>query len=352
MKIYKRHILFCLFFIVASAGIMQYLYHDSNRTALNAKKSGFTRKVFGNAVSLITEKEADSSFKTLVGAYNNGFAFLGSASRNLLLSDRDMNPIRSEVLPTPSIVKSKNILLSELFNNFVFQYIPNGSRILRTEINSGLQNEIFIPYHFTRCRRLNDSVFVLRAYDKSKMNQEFVLYNIINGFAKTEHKISNKLMDGGLSEDGEILVSPDNRIFYVEYMTNRLLCLDSGLNLLFESRTIDTNTVCKTRVSSTPTGKHNTFAFTGPVKPVNMGGSINNNYLFVHSILRADNERAIDFNNNSVIDVYDSKNGTYQFSFYLPNRDGEKMIGFRVLGNTVVVNYKRHVSVYQLNVFI
>ncbi|HMR19632.1 MAG TPA: hypothetical protein PKA53_10070, partial [Sphingobacterium sp.] len=76
--------------------------------------------------------------------------------------------------------------------------------------------------------------------------------------------------------------------------------------------------------------------------------SVYKGYLFVHSNIRARNDKAKDFLGAATIDVYDLQKPGYAYSFYLPSFQGKKPKDFIVLRNMIVALYDRHVIKYSL----
>jgi hypothetical protein len=85
-----------------------------------------------------------------------------------------------------------------------------------------------------------------------------------------------------------------------------------------------------------------------PAQKVNYNGSISGGKLFLQSMLKADNEYELDFNENSIIDIYDLKNGDYKGSFYIPAYEGKKAHQFQVISHQLYALYGKTVVLYDL----
>ncbi|MCG8318175.1 MAG: hypothetical protein MI921_01620 [Cytophagales bacterium] len=62
----------------------------------------------------------------------------------------------------------------------------------------------------------------------------------------------------------------------------------------------------------------------------------------------AKNDHPKTFEESSIIDVYDLKDGIYKFSFKLYYYQGEKMGDFKVIGNRLVVLHDHFMRVYRI----
>jgi hypothetical protein len=82
---------------------------------------------------------------------------------------------------------------------------------------------------------------------------------------------------------------------------------------------------------------------------VNYYSCIANGSLFVQSALMANNEDKSVFNRNSVVDVYEVKDGHYRFSFYIPDFQGNKVKSFRVFGDNLFIIYDHYISAYRIS---
>ena len=85
-----------------------------------------------------------------------------------------------------------------------------------------------------------------------------------------------------------------------------------------------------------------------PSRIVNWESDVSDGKLYINSWMKADNESIHQFNNNSVIDVYDVITGAYKKSFYVPFFRGEKMESFKVCKNELVAIYKSYIAAYHI----
>ena len=90
--------------------------------------------------------------------------------------------------------------------------------------------------------------------------------------------------------------------------------MDTNLHIIYESRTIDTNTRSKIQVRTV----HEQKILAAPPVIVNKLSTLSGKSILICSAVIADNENPVAFRDNIVVDIYDSKDGRYRFSFYLP----------------------------------
>ncbi|WP_448103449.1 hypothetical protein [Pedobacter panaciterrae] len=154
--------------------------------------------------------------------------------------------------------------------------------------------------------------------------------------------------EGIFSTDGSLLKAPRaNRVFYVYSYCNQFLALDTNLNILYKAHTKDT--ISKVQITVSKVASEHKITMSAPPMVVNKQCAINDEFLFINSGMRADNETLTMNKLGSPIDVYNVSNGKYKFSFYLPNFDGKKLTDFRVYGQSLYVLYDHYLYKYQLN---
>jgi hypothetical protein len=190
---------------------------------------------------------------------------------------------------------------------------------------------------------------VFRAYNiKYKRN---ILVKKINDSSKLQlaPDILKKQIDGVFCTDGMLMYnSKISKIIYTFYYRNEIICMDTNLNVLYKTKTIDTTSHSHIKVANVRST--NTSTLSAPPFSVNKRSCISEKWIFVNSALQADNESIEMFKSHEVIDVYSIKDGQYQFSFYL-QKDNEKVISqFKVVGDKMIVLLNdSFIQLYKLN---
>lgn len=197
--------------------------------------------------------------------------------------------------------------------------------------------------HFTAALPISRSSYILRVV-KGMQNHLIKLNQ--NGVGLS--LLLEKQGEGIFSTDGSLVKADGNdRFFYVFNYRNQFLALDTNLNLLYKGRTRDT--ISQSQIKVSRISSEHKITMSAPPLVVNKGGTANNRYLFVHSAMKADNETESMHAHATAIDVYDVKDGNYQFSFYLSDYNGKKLTDFRVYGQSLYALYDHYLYKYQLN---
>ena len=137
-----------------------------------------------------------------------------------------------------------------------------------------------------------------------------------------------------------------SQIIYVYNYRNQFLCLDTNLNLLYRSKTIDTVSQANIKVSGI--SSDNVITMSKPPLIVNKSSFVSNNFLFINSQLMADNDIVNFFKSSSTIDVYSMILKKYLYSFYLRDYDGLKIKDFIVSEKQLIATSGNNILVYKL----
>jgi len=207
---------------------------------------------------------------------------------------------------------------------------------------SNLKKAEPVPY-FTLGLPINYNNYILRTV---KGMQSYLI-------ATANNKLSVPLKfdgqkEGIFSADGSLVKAPGaNRIFYVYSYCNLFLALDTSLNVLYKAHTKDT--ISRVQITVSKVASEHKITMSAPPLVVNKQCAVNDEFLFINSGMKADNETDKMHSSAAPIDVYNVSNGKYQFSFYLPNFDGKKLTDFRVYHQSLYALYDHYLYKYQLN---
>ncbi|MDR6782664.1 hypothetical protein ABIE26_000848 [Pedobacter africanus] len=138
------------------------------------------------------------------------------------------------------------------------------------------------------------------------------------------------------------------RMVYTYYYRNAFVYLDTGLNLLYKGKLIDTNSLAKIELGAYKAGSKTIRTMAKPALVVNKKGYVDGNYFYNHAALAADNESLEDFNRHEVFDVYKLDSGKYKYSFYVPRYKGRMLTDFAVQDNMLIALYERYLVTYAL----
>lgn len=178
--------------------------------------------------------------------------------------------------------------------------------------------------------------------------QEYVLARSRKSPPITEYHTTllEKQLDGLFCTDGMLHFNKKtNQLIYVYYYRNQFIAMDTALNVLYRSNTIDPVTTVRIKTARLKDGS---VTLATPPYLVNNRSHTNGDYLFIQSNVKARNDDSEHFGKTSVIDVYTLNRGTYIGSFYVPEFGGYKVKEFKVFDSTLVAIQGHYLVTYNL----
>lgn len=206
---------------------------------------------------------------------------------------------------------------------------------------------------FLNSEILNQNAFVLTGRTDIQGNSRRIFKKVdSNGFSTNSYMPSMQ-KEGFFSNDGQLLYDSKNKqVIYMYFYRGEFICLDSNLNTIYTSKTIDTITTSKLEIKQTDImtkeGLIKKSTFAKPPFIVNGRFSLDNNLIYIQSYIKANNESSSKFNSSIVIDVYDIRNGKYKISFYLPKLDKQKLTYFKIHNSKIVALYNNTLATFEL----
>jgi len=197
---------------------------------------------------------------------------------------------------------------------------------------------------------LGEDRFAIRSYSLSKKENVLGHLSLDTTRVKFDYTLLTKQIDGIFCTDG--MLQFDNatrRIVYLYFYRNQYIVTDDQLGLEFRGTTIDTFSIAKVKSASIALAGKVSSRLAGPPPTVNRHSCVYENWLFVHSNILSNNEDVTVFSRTSVIDVYSLGTRKYLFSFYVPDRNHDKMRGLTVVNRRLFVLYESFIDSYQLN---
>lgn len=184
--------------------------------------------------------------------------------------------------------------------------------------------------HFSAVSVVNDSTIAFRTRDRP--NKENTLGTTVlgkKGSIQLHNNLLEKQIDGVFDTDGSLLYNRKlQKLIYVYYYRNQFIVTDSKFKLEYRGHTIDTNTLAKLKIAQLP--EQGVTLFAAPPFTVNASAYAYHHLLFVHSTLEGKFESPKMWEQASVIDVYDIRENSYQFSFYVYHHKHKKMKRFLI----------------------
>lgn len=165
--------------------------------------------------------------------------------------------------------------------------------------------------------------------------------------ARLKYDLLEYQSSGPFSIDGELQFNRTlNSFVYVYYYRNTYLIMDTALNLINRSHTLDT--FSHVLVKTDTIRSRNRISLSAPPPIINKQFTTHNRFLYVHSLVPARNENMKNFDDVAVIDVYDLMLQRYMLSFQLPKPEGRNLTGLLVTDNHLYALFKNTLHVHDL----
>lgn len=344
----KRKLYLLLGCLIGSVSVVLVL--DASSYRWNRSDNGFVRLLPPHLAR--PEKIMDIGFNSYyVAGAAGGRIYLANsvAPTRLLVTDEHLSDSQHLMLGVqglPAIGKAPYQVALDSNSIYLLQGMQSG--VLRGPLADLKMGPMRKSIPFFTGVPLSPSSLVVRTYDR-RLAQYFLEKALLDGpVTGGPSYLLDKQDEGVFSTDGMLVHAPYSKyIFYVYFHCNKLICLDTNLNLLYKGRTIDTISHVQIRLGQIASEGVTTLA--SPAYVVNRQAWADGDRIFVNSRLRANNEIQSMFDQYSVIDVYGAGDGKYQFSFYLPDHKGEKISSFGVFGKTLVAIYDHYLYLFRLD---
>ncbi|RIV37503.1 hypothetical protein D2V08_01185 [Flagellimonas lutimaris] len=154
-------------------------------------------------------------------------------------------------------------------------------------------------------------------------------------------------IDGMFDSDGTLLFNGDSKTLGYAYLyRNELLIINPELNLIKKLKTIDTITTAQIHLAIDSID--HTSQLKAPPLVVNKAAVFYGDLALVHSPRLGKNEPAHMLQEAAIIDVYNWRKDTYEFSFYIHNSENGSVKKFQLHDTWLVALMGKSISVYQL----
>ncbi|PWV44642.1 hypothetical protein [Chitinophaga sp. S165] len=316
----------------------------------NENGNGFTRKMLGMPV-LLKENVHSLPAENIFG-YGRKL-YLSEPSHKVIYSIGNEFNITGQ-FNIDSIVGQSLLPPVSFFASASNLYIHenNKARVLAGEFTSGKIDSFHLNSGvFLKSLQLSDSLVVIRGFEQSSIKPIFMKMNMLNKKVLAVNSLFDNRDDAGFSTDG-FLFSNDlrNRIFYVKYFENGIVSLDTNLNILFNTKTIDTFIHSDIKIQNFKSGNESKLYAATARSEIHRFVFANNDYIFIQSNLISDDETQKDFRINPIIDVYDqNRKGSYVGSFYLPV-EKKDIQSYYINGDSLFVLLKNKIALFKLGI--
>ena len=317
-------------------------------TLSDHRPNGFSRK-FVNGIKLINEVKYYSHFSGIAGMTDHSIYLKGNTPHLIYAVNTDLGNLKSIV-----ITNGTNSRLSSNFDIEVDSpnyrlYAGNLLSVQTGDLNNKEQEKRVLSTKFyTNATMLPSGSFLIRPYEHAV--KDFILKKTDkNGIAMATEKHPILKHDMGFSTQATLLYNKrKHQVILIYKLLNKIVCLDTNLNTVYVASTLDTIQSTNLNYTVTKHGRSKTGTIVSAPRYTNYRSCLDDDNLYVYSMLKADNEP---FPNAPAIDVYSAVDGSYRYSFKLPNSDGKKLSDFKVRNRKLIAVYKTLgvVKCYQLH---
>lgn len=336
--------------IAVAAGGVFALYVLSDQP--NHIPNGFTRKLNTSFISFLWAVPTDNDIYHIVGATQHHI-YLSTLRYNIFL---DIN------VTTKKAGRDTLINFNSPVSHVPFQMsidspaitiaVGNFRKIYRGDLSSHtIYDSLFTPHSFIRSCPVNHHTFIFSAFDTGK--KPTLIFEKLNTTSSALQKgnLFPKNNDDIIARDGLLQYDPSTRmLIYSLFYESHFIGMDTNMNLQFDTHTIDTFHINHTTGGFTNSSQKSLLRYTSvsPRYTLNANFSVFGGLVYIQSRLKADNDSESGFLHNTIIDVYDSNQKGYLYSFYIPRPVKEKIMDFKVTKGRLLVLYPTHLELFSL----
>lgn len=343
----KNTITLLLLNFAASIAAMFLLYKFSTQKA----KTGFIRHFPSHILGKRNEIDLRWNSYYLAGSKDSIYLANSVAVNHLLAVDLHSLDTSSHIIAIPE--NSKLVwpaLRITASPPYVYYHENNTAFTGYSLLSSNLMNrEVKSSVPFDLATQVSPTSLIIRNYDT------LLSHNVLSKLDLNSNKITKKLVlkkqiDGSFCTDGMLSYDPASASgLYMYYYRNQVTVFDSALTVALNLKTVDTVSRAQIKVSIFQKQGQLKALLSAPPLRINASATINQGYIFIHSLRKADNESTDSFEKSSVIDVYSASNSRYLFSFYIPSHHGKKLRQFAVQNGVILILYEHHILSFELD---
>ncbi|WDF67180.1 protein kinase [Sphingobacterium oryzagri] len=317
----------------------------------NLRNNGFTRQLIGAELHPVKTFPIPEDSKYLVGI----------VADTLYLSDRKVGKVtalckhtgtyRQWIIPLDSAYRSEFAKSSglQLDGHYIYLYDGAKRRIVRQRLLDGSVHQYAVSDVFTRLQPISAQTAIIRKFIAGERDQALYRYDFATGKSSKQTRLTAVQTDGGFSSSGLLAYDPQRqRLAYVARYANHIRVLDSNLRVISNGNSIDTFHYYRTRAVAVQRRATDILTNDGPQKSVNQHAVMTNNRLYIHSMIKADNEKLSDFESSTAIDVYNQDNLQYLGSYRLRHRSKASLRNFYVKQDTLYAMFPSFIYRYEI----
>jgi hypothetical protein len=287
------------------------------------------------------------ALRSICGKSHDTVFLCAKDPNKIYLTKKDFSPIGTISIDLPQMGKMFPEIYPAIKYPSIFILGGNTKSIISGNIaKDSFKIRSIQSNNFDNVVTISDRTSFFRSFDQNGFKSRFFKVDLESLTIRGEDTHFSDAVNSMIIYDGQLNYDEiKNRLSYVCFYCNRVVCFDTLFHLIYEGHTIDTTLIPTVH----PVVRQKSITHGAPPRLVNGESCAYNGEIFVQSALKADNETDVNFNRNLVIDFYDEDNGLYKGSFYIPRFKGEKLnrISFIEKGELCAI-YGKHVLKFLL----
>lgn len=330
--------------LVASFAIIALLAFLSKN--ININKNGFNRRLLTTTLQIRKQVTFPLQLNRMIGTRQGRLYFQGGAAYNVYSTNFNLDSFTNRQLPIQPNIKLNSGIRMFLNGAHIYLSCKNVPEIIDYNLDSETVHPYVCKNFYSKEVPFSKDQFIFRLIEDSSKDPVFIKLNVKNENSRQVDHFSERNGEGNFPTDGILYFDSTTHLgCYTYFYQNGFICMDTNLNVTLKARTIDT--ITKRQIKVVHVGNSSTMK--DPPRFVNMIADVSGGNLFLQSMLKADNEYPLDFEEHSTIDIYSLTTGAYKGSFYIPAFKGRKAYEFHIVGDRLVALYGKTVITYNLN---
>lgn len=339
----------CFLSSITTVGIMYGIHHQVKPT-----KNDFMRSFVRSGVLQQHALERAVAGYQIIGTFPNKIILSNPQKPDTLVSLSDTLTDRQYHLLTTTdqttIIPGTQISMD---STRLYAFTPYSKKLYTGTFPEGVLSPLKheLSGSATQICALDSPFFILRTYtgfNASTAQAELQRYSITVPTISSPITFTlQKQKEVQFSTKGHLLYNRYlQRLIYVYLYRNQFDVMDTTLQRVLEGNTLDTIKQVNLTPHKNLTTDITVLANKLPV--VNRAVCTTDSLLYIHSGMMADNETLKAFKKNNVVDIYNLANGSYQFSFYIPNYKEQSLHSFKVYQDKLIVLYRYAIVIYTM----
>lgn len=318
----------------------------------NTEKNGFNRMAFKTPVTKLNEIHFDQRITDIAGITEKNIYITPNDPSKIIITDRNLKSEKQIDLNIHSSDQLKSNFKIIVHPPDLYILAANVPAIIHYNLDTKKEITYKINRAYSRCILVTPSMAIIRGFDSSFQDENLRKANLLTGTYTNEKNITEKTEGGGFSTDGMLNYDTlTNKVIYTHFYSNKILYLDTNLNLLYKGKAVDTFSAYQAKARGIKSVKGTAFGFAAPPKLLSLYSYTDKGKLFIYSKVKADNETSEAYQNNTIIDIYDINTGKYSGSLYIPvEQAGKRMYKFKVANDLLIALYDKSVVTYHINI--